>query len=193
MKRFQNSALMGKDDEYRPLVFVSRGPEKGRREDFPSPMAASSSLPLIPQVHEGPTGLSSLAIAIKGKKQQSFVGVYSWGPLFFLFYNESRPRQGVAKVISVFCWSAISSCQGGDLKCINTYRQPRTAPPLRQVLLTGHSTFLNIIEHAVRNMGVDPLPHFIFQSLQFGYITSQRRLRVYLIKFLHCIGSLSLI
>ena len=68
MKRFQNSALMGKDDEYRPLVFVSRGPEKGRREDFPSPMAASSSLPLIPQVHEGPTGLSSLAIAIKGKK-----------------------------------------------------------------------------------------------------------------------------
>lgn len=34
-KRFQNSALMEKDDEYKPLVFASRGPDKGKREDFP--------------------------------------------------------------------------------------------------------------------------------------------------------------
>lgn len=37
LKRFENSALMEKDDEYKPLVFVSDGPEKGRRLPFPDP------------------------------------------------------------------------------------------------------------------------------------------------------------
>jgi hypothetical protein len=37
LKRFENSALMEKDDEYKPLVFVSSGPEKGTRLPFPSP------------------------------------------------------------------------------------------------------------------------------------------------------------
>lgn len=35
LKRFENSALMEKDDEYKPLVFVSHGAEKGRRISFP--------------------------------------------------------------------------------------------------------------------------------------------------------------
>ena len=35
LKRFENSALMEKDDEYKPLVFVSHGAEKGRRIPFP--------------------------------------------------------------------------------------------------------------------------------------------------------------
>mmetsp|Transcript_10789 Transcript_10789/g.25901 ORF Transcript_10789/g.25901 Transcript_10789/m.25901 type:complete len:955 (-) Transcript_10789:111-2975(-) len=34
LKRFENSALMDKDDEYKPLVFVSDGPEKGKRLPF---------------------------------------------------------------------------------------------------------------------------------------------------------------
>eukprot|EP00547_Thalassionema_nitzschioides_P017591 CAMPEP_0194246802 /NCGR_PEP_ID=MMETSP0158-20130606/15609_1 /TAXON_ID=33649 /ORGANISM="Thalassionema nitzschioides, Strain L26-B" /LENGTH=872 /DNA_ID=CAMNT_0038982795 /DNA_START=81 /DNA_END=2699 /DNA_ORIENTATION=- len=36
LKRFENSALMEKDEEYKPLVFVSHGPEKGSRISFPS-------------------------------------------------------------------------------------------------------------------------------------------------------------
>ena len=35
LKRFENSALMEKDEEYKPLVFVSDGPEKGKRLPFP--------------------------------------------------------------------------------------------------------------------------------------------------------------
>jgi hypothetical protein len=35
LKRFENSALMEKDEEYKPLVFVSSGPEKGKRLPFP--------------------------------------------------------------------------------------------------------------------------------------------------------------
>ena len=37
LKRFENSALMDKDDEYKPLVFVSHGPEKGKRLPFADP------------------------------------------------------------------------------------------------------------------------------------------------------------
>ena len=37
LKRFENSALMDKDDEYKPLVFVSDGPEKGKRLPFADP------------------------------------------------------------------------------------------------------------------------------------------------------------
>lgn len=32
LKRFENSALMEKDDEYRPMVFVSHGEMKGQLE-----------------------------------------------------------------------------------------------------------------------------------------------------------------
>lgn len=39
LKRFENSALMEKDDEYKPLVFVSSGPEKGKKLPFPTPSA----------------------------------------------------------------------------------------------------------------------------------------------------------
>ncbi|MGK3755728.1 MAG: hypothetical protein ACI8RD_008038, partial [Bacillariaceae sp.] len=35
LKRFENSALMEKDEEYKPLVFVSSGPDKGTRLPFP--------------------------------------------------------------------------------------------------------------------------------------------------------------
>jgi len=36
LKRFEHSALLDKEDEYRPLVFVSHGPKKGQREEFTS-------------------------------------------------------------------------------------------------------------------------------------------------------------
>ena len=36
LKRFENSALMEKDEEYKPLVFVSHGMEKGKRIPFPT-------------------------------------------------------------------------------------------------------------------------------------------------------------
>jgi hypothetical protein len=38
--RFQNSSLLEKDDEYRPLLFYSSGPDRGKPEPFP---AASNS------------------------------------------------------------------------------------------------------------------------------------------------------
>lgn len=37
LKRFENSALMEKDEEYKPLVFVSEGPDKGKRLPFSDP------------------------------------------------------------------------------------------------------------------------------------------------------------
>jgi len=36
ISRFQNSSLMEKDGEYRPLLFHSAGPDKGRAEPFPA-------------------------------------------------------------------------------------------------------------------------------------------------------------
>ncbi|CAN0282020.1 unnamed protein product [Ectocarpus fasciculatus] len=36
ISRFQNSSLMEKDGEYRPLIFHSTGPERGRPEPFPA-------------------------------------------------------------------------------------------------------------------------------------------------------------
>ncbi|CAM9600429.1 unnamed protein product [Ectocarpus sp. 4 AP-2014] len=36
ISRFQNSSLMEKDGEYRPLIFHSMGPERGRPEPFPA-------------------------------------------------------------------------------------------------------------------------------------------------------------
>ena len=35
ISRFQNSSLLEKDDEYRPLLFYSDGPNKGKPEPFP--------------------------------------------------------------------------------------------------------------------------------------------------------------
>ena len=35
LKRFENSSLMEKDDEYRPKVFVSHGERKGQVESIP--------------------------------------------------------------------------------------------------------------------------------------------------------------
>jgi len=37
LKRFENSALMEKDEEYKPLVFVSSGPDRGKSLPFPDP------------------------------------------------------------------------------------------------------------------------------------------------------------
>lgn len=43
LKRFENSALMEKDDEYKPLVFGSDGPDRGKRLPFPDPNHTKSS------------------------------------------------------------------------------------------------------------------------------------------------------
>jgi RNA recognition motif 2 len=40
LKRFENSALMEKDEDYKPLVFISHGPEKGTRIPFPEAATA---------------------------------------------------------------------------------------------------------------------------------------------------------
>jgi hypothetical protein len=36
ISRFQNSSLLDKDDEYKPLLFISSGPDVGKPEPFPS-------------------------------------------------------------------------------------------------------------------------------------------------------------
>jgi hypothetical protein len=43
VKRFENSALMDKDDSYRPLVFYSAGSQKGQREEFPRGISGSAN------------------------------------------------------------------------------------------------------------------------------------------------------
>jgi RNA recognition motif 2 len=46
VSRFQNSSLLEKDDEYRPLLFYSSGPDRGKPEPFPS---SSRSVPVTSQ------------------------------------------------------------------------------------------------------------------------------------------------
>lgn len=36
ISRFQNSSLLDKNDDYRPLLFYSSGPERGKPEPFPT-------------------------------------------------------------------------------------------------------------------------------------------------------------
>jgi len=43
LKRFEHSAILGKEDEYRPLSFASHGPNKGQREEFSTAMATVDS------------------------------------------------------------------------------------------------------------------------------------------------------
>jgi RNA recognition motif 2 len=43
VSRFQNSSLLEKDDEYRPLLFFSSGPDRGKPEPFPSSSRSLSS------------------------------------------------------------------------------------------------------------------------------------------------------
>ena len=38
ISRFQNSSVLDKDEEYKPLLFVSSGPHKGKPEPFPFPI-----------------------------------------------------------------------------------------------------------------------------------------------------------
>ena len=57
ISRFQNSSLMEKEGEYRPLLFVSAGPNKGAPEPFPTSnkqqryarsLSAASAMPQAP-------------------------------------------------------------------------------------------------------------------------------------------------
>ena len=41
--RFQNSSLLEKDNEYRPLLFHSSGPDKGKPELFPTVSRSNST------------------------------------------------------------------------------------------------------------------------------------------------------
>jgi len=68
LKRFEHSALFEKEDEYRPLAFVSHGPNKGQREEFSSACAnrgtdASDS-------REGGINWGSQEMAAAGDSQQ---------------------------------------------------------------------------------------------------------------------------
>jgi hypothetical protein len=42
ISRFQNSSLLEKDDEYRPLLFYTSGPERGQPEPFPLPSSSAA-------------------------------------------------------------------------------------------------------------------------------------------------------
>lgn len=51
VSRFQNSSLLEKDDEYRPLLFFSSGPDRGKPEPFPSSSRSLSSQAQIQLPH----------------------------------------------------------------------------------------------------------------------------------------------
>lgn len=54
--RFQNSSLLEKDDEYRPLLFHSSGPEIGKPEPFPTQKIIYSHQQQLPNVpHHAPS------------------------------------------------------------------------------------------------------------------------------------------
>lgn len=48
ISRFQNSSLMEKDGEYRPLIFHSAGSERGRPEPFPASSKAYRGVGVVP-------------------------------------------------------------------------------------------------------------------------------------------------
>lgn len=48
ISRFQNSSLMEKDGEYRPLIFHSAGSERGRPEPFPASSKAYRGVGMLP-------------------------------------------------------------------------------------------------------------------------------------------------
>ena len=54
VSRFQNSSLLEKDDEYRPLLFFSSGPDRGKPEPFPS-----SSRSMASQQHQQHASISN--------------------------------------------------------------------------------------------------------------------------------------
>eukprot|EP00592_Proboscia_alata_P022684 CAMPEP_0194405028 /NCGR_PEP_ID=MMETSP0176-20130528/3467_1 /TAXON_ID=216777 /ORGANISM="Proboscia alata, Strain PI-D3" /LENGTH=1358 /DNA_ID=CAMNT_0039203627 /DNA_START=82 /DNA_END=4158 /DNA_ORIENTATION=- len=66
LRRFEHSALLEKDDEFRPLVFVSHGPNKGQREQFSScnssaATATKGGLPVTAARQATVTSISSSA------------------------------------------------------------------------------------------------------------------------------------
>ncbi|CAN0483236.1 unnamed protein product, partial [Hapterophycus canaliculatus] len=48
ISRFQNSSLMEKDGEYRPLIFHSTGSDRGRPEPFPASSKAYRAVGVLP-------------------------------------------------------------------------------------------------------------------------------------------------
>lgn len=65
--RFQNSSLMEKDWEYRPLLFHSSGPERGKPEPFPvgpkqSRRVQSTSIQMAMSPTMLPPGFSPVAV-----------------------------------------------------------------------------------------------------------------------------------
>ena len=56
ISRFQNSSLMEKDGEYRPLIFHSAGSERGRPEPFPASSKAYRGVGMLPAAGGGMFG-----------------------------------------------------------------------------------------------------------------------------------------
>ena len=53
ISRFQNSSLMEKDGEYRPLIFHSAGADRGRPEPFPASSKAYRGVGVVPAGSNG--------------------------------------------------------------------------------------------------------------------------------------------
>jgi hypothetical protein len=75
VSRFQNSSLLEKDDEYRPLLFFSSGPDRGKPEPFPS----SSKLSMAAQA--GAINASSTGKQSQGGHQSPVLSPLSPPPL----------------------------------------------------------------------------------------------------------------
>jgi len=58
ISRFQNSSLLEKDNEYRPLLFYSSGPDKGQPEPFPITITRAVTT-TVPSGLLGGIGISS--------------------------------------------------------------------------------------------------------------------------------------
>jgi hypothetical protein len=52
ISRFQNSSLLEKDEEYKPLLFYSSGPEVGKAEPFPQPTVRATNPRSLPSISE---------------------------------------------------------------------------------------------------------------------------------------------
>jgi hypothetical protein len=52
ISRFQNSSLLEKDEEYKPLLFYSSGSEMGKPEPFPHPTVRATNTRPLPSISE---------------------------------------------------------------------------------------------------------------------------------------------
>jgi hypothetical protein len=119
ISRFQNSSLMEKDGEYRPLLFVSSGPDKGRPEPFPvGSKQRRNSMPNGAMQQPGVTG------TVQQQQQQGAAMPMQQGTAMPLTGAMNGAMSSVVPAAAVCASSGVQQLQqqqqqGRDSRCVS--------------------------------------------------------------------------